>query len=154
MSESLHSVLDLWASNFPKRRPGDYLIPSERYGQPKRGETAKVYATDPTHPLKCYKYAWAEVRERAGISARFHDLRHTGCTALLESGVSFPICAEVMGWSASTAILLAKTVYGNIGIVARQQAIAQRDQYQREQALLEARQISRQVEIPATPTIQ
>jgi integrase len=41
---------------------------------------------DPTKPITTLKTAWANVRERAKVKARFHDLRHTAITNLLESG--------------------------------------------------------------------
>jgi len=49
-------------------------------------------------------------------------LRHTGCTRMLERGVPFPVVSEVMGWSASTAIRMAKR-YGHIGSAARRETV-------------------------------
>jgi integrase len=48
---------------------------------------------------------------------RFHDLRHTAVTRLLEAGIPYPVVASIMGWSAATAIRMAKR-YGHIGNVA------------------------------------
>jgi phosphosulfolactate synthase (CoM biosynthesis protein A) len=67
------------------------------------------------------------------VSCRFHDPRHTGCTPLLDVGVSHPVVAEIMGWSASTAIRMIKEVYGHINLATR--AIAQREQYMESQNL-------------------
>ena len=38
------------------------------------------------------------------LKCRFHDLRHTAVTRLLEAGVPYPVVASMMGWSAATAI--------------------------------------------------
>jgi integrase len=38
----------------------------------------------------------------------FHDLRHTGGTRILETGVTFPVLAMIMGWSPATTVRMAK----------------------------------------------
>jgi integrase len=48
------------------------------------------------------------------VKCRFHDLRHTAVTRMLEAGVPYSVVATVMGWSAATAIRMAKR-YGHIG---------------------------------------
>jgi len=52
---------------------------------------------------------------------RFHDLRDTGCTRMLEGGAPFSVVASIMGWSAATAIRMAKR-YGHIGSKALRDA--------------------------------
>jgi integrase len=51
------------------------------------------------------------------LRCRFHDLRHTAVTRLLEAGIPYPVVASIMGWSAATAIRMAKR-YGHIGNMA------------------------------------
>ena len=41
---------------------------------------------------------------------RFHDLRHTAVTRLLEAGIPYPVVASMMGWFAATAIRMAKAL--------------------------------------------
>jgi len=48
------------------------------------------------------------------LNCRFHDLRHSAVTRLLEAGIPYPVVASMMGWSAATAIRMAKR-YGHIG---------------------------------------
>ena len=48
------------------------------------------------------------------MKVRWHDIRHTACTRLLEAGVSLPIIARILGWSASTTVRMAQR-YGHIG---------------------------------------
>jgi integrase len=45
------------------------------------------------------------------LKCRFHDLRHSAVTRLLEAGIPYPVVASIMGWSASTAIRMAKAVW-------------------------------------------
>ena len=56
----------------------------------------------------------AEEEESEPLKCRFHDLRHTAVTRLLESGTPYPVVASMMGWSAATAIRMARR-YGHIG---------------------------------------
>src|SRR5262249_3350845 len=56
------------------------------------------------------------------FQCRFHDLRHTACTRLLEGGVPYPVVSSIMGWSAATAIRMAKR-YAHIGQSAMREAM-------------------------------
>ena len=138
-------TIEMWAANFPNRRPEHYFFPAEKYGAGTNAFTPCVYETDVTKPIKNWKEAWEGAKRRAGVvlmqeskdaepqregdgtepaplQCRFHDLRHTACTRLLEGGVPYPVIATIMGWSASTAIRLAKR-YGHIGQSAMRQAV-------------------------------
>jgi integrase len=43
---------------------------------------------DPSRPIKSWRSAWRAALTRAGLQARFHDLRHTCITKLAESQAS------------------------------------------------------------------
>ena len=58
----------------------------------------------------------------ASLTCRFHDLRHSAVTRLLEAGIPYPVVASIMGWSAATAIRMAKR-YGHIGQKALRDAM-------------------------------
>ena len=60
------------------------------------------------------------------MKCRFHDIRHSAVTRLLEHGVSFPIVASLLGWSPSTTTKMAKR-YGHIGNEAHRKAVAALD---------------------------
>jgi hypothetical protein len=129
-------VMEMWAAHFPNRRSEHYVFPSEKYGAGTDDFKPCVYGTDVTKPINDWKEAWEGAKRRAGIvllqepgdgeptradkaehpplQCRFHDLRHTACTRLLEGGVPYHVVATIMGWSASTAIRMAKR-YGHIG---------------------------------------
>jgi integrase len=111
-------ILRDWAANFPSRGPEDYVFPSERYGQ-----NGSPYAIDPSKPMGSFKEGWEAARKRSKIQCRFHDLRHTACTRLLEGGVPFAVLAQIMGWSASSTVKMAKR-YGHIGDSSLRQAMA------------------------------
>lgn len=127
MSTRIRTVLEFWAEHFPNRKLNDHVFPFERYGGKGKddafGFTGRtVYDTDPMRPIGDWKEAWEAAKRRAGVACRFHDLRHTGCTRMLEQGVPFSVVGDVMGWSPSTAIRMAKR-YGHIGNKARRDAI-------------------------------
>ena len=134
LNARIRTVLEMWASQFPSRQPVHFVFPHEKYGAAGEegafGFTAGtvIYDTDPSRPIGNWKEAWGKARARAGeilgrateeqelesLQCRFHDLRHTAVTRLLEAGVPYPVVASIMGWSAATAIRMAKR-YGHIG---------------------------------------
>jgi integrase len=115
------AILRFWASLFPGLEPNHFIFPAERYGASGDGEPV-VYDTDPTNPIGRWKEAWESAKTRAGVSCRFHDLRHTGCTRMLEAGVPFSVVASIMGWSASSSVRMARR-YGHMGQPAQRQAV-------------------------------
>ena len=60
------------------------------------------------HVLMQVLVAWTKARKEAGVDCRFHDLRHTCVTRLLEQKVAFPVVASLMGWSPATTTRMAK----------------------------------------------
>lgn len=90
------AILSFWASLFPERHPDHFVFPAERYGASGEG-AAVVYDSDPTRPIGRWKEAWESTKTREGVSCRFHDLRHTGCTRMLEAGMPFSVVPTIMG---------------------------------------------------------
>ena len=122
LSDRAFSVLSFWASQFPNRQPEHFVFPSERYGAAGDDFTPCAYKTDPTRPIGRWKEAWEAAKKRAGVKCRFHDLRHAGCTRMLENGVPFAHVAMIMGWSPATTVRMAKR-YGHIGQGVLRQAV-------------------------------
>lgn len=140
----LFAVLEMWAARFPERISDHYVFPSEKYGAATNDFKPCVYGTEPTKPVHDWKEAWEGAKTRAGIAlapeahnqplrlrtehkesplkCRFHDLRHTACTRLLGGGIPYPVVSTIMGWSASTAIRMAKR-YAHIGQKAMRDAM-------------------------------
>jgi integrase len=127
LNSRVRTVLEFWEARFLNCKPNDYVFPFERYGGKGKddvfGFTGSVaYDTDCSKPVGDWKEAWEAAKKRAGVTCRFHDLRHTGCTRMLEAGVPSSVVSEIMGWSASTAVRMAKR-YGHIGHSARREAV-------------------------------
>jgi integrase len=87
-----------WAALFPNRLPDHYVFPAEKYAT----TVGKAYHTNPNKPITSWRNAWKAVCRRAGVRLRFHDLRHTAVTRMLEGGQSLEQIAPIMGWSAAT----------------------------------------------------
>jgi integrase len=136
------AALQYWAGRFPERRPEHFVFPACENGQ-----------LDPTHGIAHWRTAWRRITRsieckacsetqgsgkicrnvecRAKIEGmrnpleglRFHDLRHSTATKLLDQGTPFAVVAQILGWSASTAVRMAKR-YGHIRPEAQRQALA------------------------------
>ena len=116
------ATLQAWAGNFPDRQPDDAVFPSEAYGLAGNKRKPHTRTIDPTVPVGGIKRSWQTAKRAAGIKCRFHDLRHTAATRLLERGASLAVVASIMGWSPSTVALMSRR-YGHIGHDARKAAL-------------------------------
>jgi integrase len=116
------ATLKAWATNFPERKQENFVFPSEHYGF--AGDNCRPHAktNHPDTPIGEIKSAWEAAKTKANVSCRFHDLRHTACTRMLERGASLPIVASIMGWSPSTTAKMAKR-YGHIGSAIQRAAL-------------------------------
>jgi integrase len=92
----------------------DYVFPACENGR-----------IDASRPVANWRTAWRNATKNAGLPGfRFHDLRHTAATKRLEAGVPFAVVGQICGWSASTAMRMAK-VYGHIRPEIQRQALEQ-----------------------------
>lgn len=123
LNERAFAILSFWAGLFPVRQPEHYVFAAERYGAAGDDFLPCAHSIDATKPIGSWGVAWAAAKRRSGVQCRFHDLRHTACTRMLEAGIPFPVVASIMGWSASTTVRMAKR-YGHIGQEAQKQAVA------------------------------
>lgn len=69
-----------------------------------------------------WKKTWESAREPAGLYCHFHDLWHTACTRMFESGTPLTVVATIMGWSPSTTVRMSRR-YGHIGLAAQREAV-------------------------------
>jgi integrase len=133
LNSRILTVLKEWAALFPARQPEHFVFPSEHYGAAGDAFVACTYAIDPSRPITSWKTGWGAAKRRAGLEGpqvgngqrvriRFHDLRHTACTRMLEGGVSFHVVAAIMGWSTTSMIRMSRR-YGHIGDDAQRQAV-------------------------------
>lgn len=116
-------ILQFWADQFPERKQDHFVFARERYGAGGDKFEACVFDVDPKRPLNSWKEAWESAKKKAGVTLRFHDLRHTCVTRMLEGGVPLSVVASILGWSAATTARMAKR-YGHIGQVAQRQAVS------------------------------
>ena len=114
LNERALMTLQTWATNFPERKPEHFVFPWEHYGLAGNDRKPHAKTMDPNTPVGDIKTAWESAKETADVKCRFHDLRHTACTRLLERGASLSVVASIMGWSAGTTAKMAKR-YGHIG---------------------------------------
>ena len=117
------AAMKAWRFRFPDRKPSHYVFPSERCGIAGDAEVPCVYDVDPTEPINSWKEAWEAAKRHAGLQIRFHDLRHTACTRMLEGGVPLSVVAALLGWSPATTARMVKR-YGHISDSAQRGAVA------------------------------
>jgi integrase len=115
-------ALEGWATEFPNREPEHFVFPTERYGLATDDAKDHVHSIDPKKPMGSLKESWATAKNNSGVNCRFHDLRHSACTRLLERGVPLPVVASLLGWSAGTTVRMAKR-YGHISADVQRQAV-------------------------------
>jgi integrase len=116
-------TLQTWATNLVGRQPEHFVFPSEHYGFAGNDRKPHAKTVDPDTPTRDVKTAWKSAKEKAKVQCRFHDLRHTACTRLLERGTPLPVVASIMGWSAGTTAKMAKR-YGHISSDVQRAAVA------------------------------
>jgi integrase len=91
-----YAALVRWAGRFPETKPEHYVFPAcenVRFDA-KRPHASKI---DATRPIKSWRTAWRRALKDAGLSIRFHDLRHTCITKLAEGQVSEQTLMAIAG---------------------------------------------------------
>jgi integrase len=93
-----------------------------------RQETGIVFTfSKKKRPVLAIKTAWKAAIRRAGIPYyRFHDLRHTFNTRLMEAGVMQEIRKALMGHSSGEDV---NSIYTHVELPAKRQAIARMEEW-------------------------
>jgi integrase len=122
LNQRAMAALGFWATHFPERKAEHYVFPTERYGAAGDKFCAKAYDSDPTKPIGSIKEAWEAAKLRAArilkgepdsttkiapLPCRFHDLRHTAVSRMLNAGVPIAKVAKIVGWSTATMVRMA-----------------------------------------------
>jgi integrase len=139
LSQRAMAALNFWVTHFPDRKPEHYVFPAERYGAAGDQFCAKAYDVDPNRPIGSIKEAWEAAKQRAGkilmgiddekgefeatlqvervrpLHCRFHDLRHTAVSRMLNAGVPIAKVAKIVGWSPATMVRMAAR-YGHFSL--------------------------------------
>jgi len=79
------SVLTLWLSRLPEANAEAFVFPSHQIGFAGDARGPLIYAVDFQRPLSEWKSAWYTALRQTGLKYRWHDLRHTFITRLLEN---------------------------------------------------------------------
>jgi integrase len=133
LSQRASAALSFWATHFPERKPEHYVFPAERYGAGGDEFSPKAYHVDPSKPIGNIKEAWEAAKLRAGkilkgnsegrdvtepvraLGCRFHDLRHTAVSRMLNAGIPIAKVAKIAGWSPATMVRMAAR-YGHFSL--------------------------------------
>jgi len=130
------ATLEVWAENFPRRRPKDHVFPSEVYKQVKGGVMV-VVSSDPTKHITSMRRSWETALEGAAsilagrpdamddvepFECRFHDLRHNAVSRMIAKKTPIPIIAQLVGWSPTTMWEMAAR-YGHYDVDTLREAI-------------------------------
>ena len=133
LSQRAVAALSFWATYFPQRQPKHYVFPAERYGAGGDKFSPKAYHVDPSQPIGDIKEGWEKAKERAGrilrgiaegaepdaavppLVCRFHDLRHSAVSRMLNAGVPIAKIAKIVGWSPATMVRMAAR-YGHFSL--------------------------------------
>jgi integrase len=122
LSRRAMAALNFWATHFPERKPEHHVFPAERYGAAGDQFCAKAYDVDPSKPIGSIKEAWEAAKLRAArilkgepeskakiapLPCRFHDLRHTAVSRMLNAGIPIAKVAKIAGWSTATMVRMA-----------------------------------------------
>jgi integrase len=110
LSQTALEVLRDWRIHFPNATPDHFVFPSERYGligtKHTFGGRVAPYHVDPSKPIGSWRSAWTTAKKVANVSCRFHDLRHTFVSALIEGGASHPTVVALAGWEKRSGLLM------------------------------------------------
>jgi len=96
-----------------------------------RRQEAGLVFTFQANPIQQIKTAWKTAMRRAGIRyCRFHDLRHTFNTRLMEAGVMQEVRKSIMGHSTGEDI---NAIYTHVELPAKREAIRKLERWVRDQ---------------------
>lgn len=127
LSDTAWRCIQEWRNQWPDAKPEHYLFPSEKYGFD--GESGYLHGTimpynvRPDVPIGSWKIAWTNAKQVAGVSCRWHDLRHTFVSRIAEGQVSD---ATIMALAGHLSVRM-KEKYSHTRQEAKRQAIATLD---------------------------
>lgn len=87
LNHSAFEALAKWAGRLIESKAEDYVFPAREAAGIERAHPDKD-RIDSSKPITSWRSAWRAALKRAGLTIRFHDLRHTCITKLAESQAS------------------------------------------------------------------
>jgi integrase len=121
------AALTLWLSRFPEAGPGSFIFPHHRVACRSGRAEHHLYELDLATPIGSWKRAWkyACSEKGAGVSYRWHDLRHTFVSRLAENAAVSEETIRSLAGHVSKQMLQR---YSHIRTHAKQAAIAALEQ--------------------------
>jgi len=114
-------ALAAWLASLPEAGPDAYVFPRHQVGFGPCGRGSVLCAIDFTRPMRGWKSAWSRARRIAGVSARWHDLRHTLVSGLAENPAISEETIRALAGHVSPQML---SRYAHIRAQAKRAAIA------------------------------
>jgi integrase len=123
------SALTVWLARFPEAGPDSYVFPAYKVGVNGNKREAHAYGFDLGKPIGDWGKAWENACAKAKVRCRWHDLRHTFVTRLLENPSVSEQTAMALAGHISKSMLAR---YSHIRQVAKEAAIAtlERDDFE------------------------
>ncbi|HKD69471.1 MAG TPA: tyrosine-type recombinase/integrase, partial [Candidatus Binataceae bacterium] len=115
------AVLTLWLLRFPDGDAQSYVFPHHAVGVAGSERVTYYHDVDLNRPAGEWKKAWNVALRRAGLRYRWHDLRHTFITRLLENPSVSEETIRALAGHVSKKML---ERYSHIRTQAKQAAIA------------------------------
>lgn len=115
------AALAEWLARLPEAGPDSHLFPRHAVGFAKEGRGVAIYDIDFGQPMQGWKTAWERVRDKAGVSCRWHDLRHTLVSRLAEQPTVSEETIRALAGHVSRQML---SRYAHIRASAKRAAIA------------------------------
>lgn len=81
------AVLTTWFSRLPTLQPESYIFPKHMVKMNRQSKQPTMYGVDLTSPMQSWYRSWKTAQRNAGLQTqyRWHDLRHSFVTRLLEN---------------------------------------------------------------------
>jgi integrase len=117
-------TLQNWRSQFPDVKPNHAVFPRESYGLKGKkgtfGGAVVPYRTFPNQPVGSFATSWGTAKKAAGVSCRWHDLRHSAASKIAAGGATDQTLQALLGWMSPKMI----EKYSHVRAKAKRQAVA------------------------------
>jgi integrase len=127
LTRRARAALTLWLDRFPDAGPHSYLFPFHHVGFAGNDRKPHLWGIDLGRSMgtHSYKRAWETAREKAGLTCRLYDARHTFITRLAENPAVSEETIRQLSGHVSPRML---SRYAHVRMQARRGAIATLEQ--------------------------
>jgi len=117
-------TLQNWRGQFPDVKLSHAVFPRESYGLKGKkgtfGGAVVPYRTFPDQAIGSFATAWGTARKAAGVSCRWHDLRHSCASRIAAGGATDQTLQALLGWMSPKMI----EKYSHVRADAKRRAVA------------------------------